>query len=69
MTIQWHICAITGSVWDVASGSERTRVYVVLLLKVRVGAMGEAVILNTGREMTFFGLILFPRSTVLCLDA
>ena len=45
------------------------RVYVVLLLGVRVGAMAETSILKTGGEMTFFGLILFPIFTVLCLEA
>ncbi len=67
--IQWHICAFTGSAREVASGSERTRVYVVLLLRVRVEAMVEASMLKTGGQVTFFGLILFPKSTVLCLDA
>lgn len=69
VTTQWHTCAITGSARDVASGSDKTRVYVVLLLRVRVGLMTEASMLNTGGEVTFFGLILLPRSTVLCLDA
>ena len=45
------------------------RVYVVLLLKVRVGATAMASILKTGGEATFFGLIILPRSTVLCFDA
>ena len=66
--IQWHICAFTGSARDVASGSEKTRVYVVLLLRVRVGVMAEISISKSGGDVTFFGLILFPILTILCLD-
>ena len=43
--------------------------YVVLLLRVPVGAMAEASMLKTGGDVTFFGLILFPNFTFLCLDA
>ena len=68
VTIQWHICAIIGSARDVASGSDKRRVYVVVPLRVRVGAMIEAWMLKIGGEVTFFGLILFPISTVLCFD-
>ena len=66
--IQLHICASPGSARDVASGSDKTRVYVVLLLRVRVGTMAETSILKIGGDVTFFGLILFPMFTVLCLD-
>lgn len=66
--IQWHICAFTGSARDVASGSDKTRVYVVLLLRVRVGVKAETSMLKIGGDVTFFGLILFPMFTVLCLD-
>ena len=42
VTIQWHICALSGSAREVASGSLRTTVYVLLEAVVLVGAEIDA---------------------------
>lgn len=68
VAIQWHIWALTGSERDVASGSVRTRVYVVLLFSVRVGMVPEAWIANTGSDLTALGFKIFPRLTDLCFE-
>lgn len=69
VAIQWHICALIGSARDVASGSVRMRVYVLLVASVRVGDSVEVEesewISKAGVEEVSEGDILFPKETVL----
>lgn len=70
VAIQWHISAFTGSEREVASGSVRAIVYVVLLRIVCVGCIEEerAWISKMGAEETDDGGRMLPSWTDTCLE-